>query len=52
MMAQAPAEPDVVRVFHPQGPALSYDVSTVKPSDPDQPYAGTTLRRYIANEGE
>ena len=48
VLAQAPAEPDVVRVFHPHGPALSYDVSTVKPSDPDQPYAGTTLRRYIA----
>jgi uncharacterized protein (TIGR03435 family) len=49
VLAQAPAEPAVVRVFHPEGPALSYEVSTVKPSDPNQPYAGTTLRRYIAN---
>ena len=48
-LAQAPAGPPVVRVFHPQGAALAYDVATIKPSDPNQPYAGTTLRRYIAN---
>jgi uncharacterized protein (TIGR03435 family) len=48
-LAQAPTGPPVVRVFHPDGPTLSYDVATIKPSDPNQPYAGTTLRRYIAN---
>jgi uncharacterized protein (TIGR03435 family) len=48
-LAQSPTEPPVVRVFHPDGPALSYEVATIKPSDPDQPYSGTTLRRYIAN---
>lgn len=48
-LAQTPPGPPVVRVFHPQGLALSYDVATIKPSDPGQPYAGTTLRRYIAN---
>ena len=47
--AQAPAPPPVVRVFHPAGAALAYDVATIKPSDPNQQYAGTTLRRYIAN---
>jgi uncharacterized protein (TIGR03435 family) len=43
-LAQAPA----VSVFHPQGPPLTYDVATIKPANPDQPYSGTTLRRYIA----
>jgi uncharacterized protein (TIGR03435 family) len=35
-------------VFHPSDPALAYDVATIKPSDPNQPYSGETLRRYIA----
>jgi uncharacterized protein (TIGR03435 family) len=50
-LAQAPSGPPIVRVFHPHSdsPALSYDVATIKPSDPDQQYSGTTLRRYIAN---
>jgi uncharacterized protein (TIGR03435 family) len=48
-LAQAPAGPPVVHVFHPSGAPVAYDVATIKPSDPDQPYAGTTLRRYIAN---
>src|SRR5579859_1793433 len=48
-LAQAPAGPPVVRVFHPGDPALAYEVATIKPSDPDQPYSGTTLRRYIAS---
>lgn len=39
----------MVRVFHPHDPALAYEVATIKPSDPNQPYSGTTLRRYIAN---
>ena len=39
----------MVRVFHPTDPSLAYEVATIKPSDPNQPYAGTTLRRYIAN---
>jgi uncharacterized protein (TIGR03435 family) len=47
--AAPPPGPAAVRVFHPEGPALAYDVATIKPADPNQPYAGTTLRRYIAN---
>jgi uncharacterized protein (TIGR03435 family) len=46
--AQPAAQSPVVRVFHPAGPSLAYEVATIKPSDPSQPYAGTTLRRYIA----
>jgi len=48
-LAQSPVQPPLVRVFHPHDPALVYDVATIKPSDPNQPYAGTTLRRYIAS---
>jgi len=47
--AQSTAQPPVVRVFHPADPSLTYDVATIKPSDPSQPYAGETLRRYIAS---
>jgi uncharacterized protein (TIGR03435 family) len=48
-LAQIPAQPPVVRVFHPSNATLAYEVATIKPSDPDQQYSGTTLRRYIAN---
>jgi uncharacterized protein (TIGR03435 family) len=48
-LAQTAAQPPVVRVFHPHDPSLAYDVATIKPADPNQPYAGTTLRRYIAS---
>ena len=44
-MAQAPP---VVKAFHPEGPMPSYDVATIKPSDPAVPF-GTTLRRYIGS---
>lgn len=47
--AEPPAGPPEVRVFHPNGPALSYEVATIKPADPDRPYSGMTLRRYIAS---
>ena len=47
--AQAPAGAPVVHVFHPADATLAYEVATIKPSDPDKPYSGTTLRRYIAN---
>jgi len=40
---QAPA----VKAFHPAGPMPSYEVATVKPADPSQPFGGTTLRKYI-----
>ena len=49
LAALAQTQPPVVHVFHPTGPALSYDVATIKPSDPDQQSSGETLRRYIAN---
>ena len=48
-LAQTAAQPPVVRVFHPPDATLAYEVATIKPSDPDQQYSGTTLRRYIAN---
>jgi uncharacterized protein (TIGR03435 family) len=48
-LAQPAAPPPAVRVFHPHDPSLAYDVATIKPSDPSQPYTGTTLRRYIAS---
>ena len=44
-VAQAPP---VVKAFHPDGPMPSYEVATIKPSDPDKQFAGETLRRYIA----
>jgi len=47
--AQTAAQPPAVRVFHPHDPSLAYEVATIKPSDPSQPYSGTTLRHYIAN---
>ncbi|HKO19136.1 MAG TPA: TIGR03435 family protein, partial [Acidobacteriaceae bacterium] len=40
--------PPVVKAFHPDGPMPSYDVATIKPSDPGQQFGGTTLRRYIS----
>jgi uncharacterized protein (TIGR03435 family) len=48
-LAQTAAQAPVVRVFHPPDATLAYEVATIKPSDPDQQYSGTTLRRYIAN---
>jgi uncharacterized protein (TIGR03435 family) len=48
-LGQPAAETPVVRVFHPHDPSLAYEVATIKPSDPSQPYSGTTLRRYIAS---
>lgn len=38
----------VVKAFHPAGPLPSYEVATIKPADPDKPFAGMILRRYIA----
>jgi uncharacterized protein (TIGR03435 family) len=46
---QTSAQLPVVRVFHPHDPSLVYDVATIKPADPNQPYSGETLRRYIAS---
>ena len=43
------AQLPVVRVFHPTGPLPSYEVTTIKPSDPAKPYAGTNMRRYISS---
>ena len=48
-LAQTAAQAPMVRVFHPPDATLAYEVATIKPSDPDQQYSGTTLRRYIAN---
>jgi uncharacterized protein (TIGR03435 family) len=48
-LAQTAAQPPVVRVFHPTDATLAYEVATIKPSNPDQQYSGTTLRRYIAD---
>jgi uncharacterized protein (TIGR03435 family) len=48
-LAQTAAQAPVVRVFHPPDATLAYEVATIKPSDPDQQYSGTTLRRYIAS---
>jgi uncharacterized protein (TIGR03435 family) len=43
-LAQTPE----VKAFHPAGTMTSYEVATIKPADPDKPFAGMTLRRYIA----
>jgi uncharacterized protein (TIGR03435 family) len=48
-LAQTAPQPPVVRVFHPPDATLAYEVATIKPSNPDRQYSGTTLRRYIAN---
>jgi len=39
----------VVRVFHPSGPLPSYDVETIKPTDPNRPASGESLRAFILN---
>ena len=39
----------VVKAFHPEGPMPSYEVATIKPSDPGARFMGPTLRQYIAN---
>ena len=44
----ASAEGPVVKAFHPSGPIPSYEVATIKPTDPGKQFAGTTVRRYIA----
>jgi len=40
-------EAPAVKAFHPAGPLPSYDVATIKPANPSQPFGGTTLRKYI-----
>jgi len=40
--------PPVVKAFHPEGPMPSYEVATIKPSDPGGRFMGPTLRQYIA----
>src|SRR5689334_21867908 len=44
-VAQAPP---LVKAFHPEGPMPSYEVATIKPSDPGERFMGPTLRQYIA----
>jgi len=39
----------VARIFHPSGPLPSYEVDTVKPTDPNHPGSGQPLRAYILN---
>jgi len=43
------AQEPVVKAFHPAGPLPSYEVATIKPTDPAKAFGGTTLRRYIAS---
>ena len=45
---EALAQLPVVKAFHAPEPLPSYEVATIKLADPDKPFAGTTLRRYIA----
>ena len=40
--------PPVVKAFHPDRPMPSYEVATIKPSDPGGRFMGPTLRQYIA----
>ncbi len=39
----------IARIFHPSGPLPSYEVDTVKPTDPNHPASGQPLRAYILN---
>jgi uncharacterized protein (TIGR03435 family) len=47
LLFAVPCQGQEVKLFHPDGQLPSYEVATIKPADPDQPWRGTTLRRYI-----
>ncbi|HEY5055121.1 MAG TPA: TIGR03435 family protein [Acidobacteriaceae bacterium] len=47
--ASGQASDPVARIFHPSGALPSYEVDTVKPTDPSHPASGQPLRAYILN---